>query len=89
MSCPSCSHTMQHVGITGNGGNVFHCPQCGTVSQQYDAERFDYVPKLVPRCREYRKAMLTAREAGTNFGYDTLWHTLGIRESINREGERS
>jgi hypothetical protein len=45
---------MASVGITGNGGQVFHCPRCGTVSQTFalGRERHNYVPTLVETCRE-------------------------------------
>jgi hypothetical protein len=45
---------MEHVGITGNGGRVFHCPRCGTLRQIFaaDPDSHDYVPKLVGHCLE-------------------------------------
>src|SRR4051812_6946684 len=33
MSCPTCEHTMQSVGMLDHGGSVYWCPRCGTIRQ--------------------------------------------------------
>jgi len=92
MSCPTCDHTMENVGITGNGGRVFHCPRCGTLCQAFGSpggyERSDYVPKLVPRCRAFASDPLLPLLAVSG-EVGKLWHRLGIAESINPPDRRT
>jgi hypothetical protein len=85
--CPTCSHTLARVGPVALSMAVAICDRCGTcvVSVRGDIgweARDTYVPKLVGRCREYEKAFAE----GTAFSRS--WHTLGIRESINRPEDR-
>ena len=84
MSCNTCDHTMESI----RGGNedlrLFLCPRCGTVKIEdaNETEPIVYVPKLVERCREFE------RRIGIRPVVEGLWHSLGIRESINRPEER-
>jgi hypothetical protein len=73
--CPTCSHTMHAMGCKVSSDTFYWCPRCGTIMPCTGEVT---VPMLVTRCREYEKTM-TASSV-----YSRNWHTIGIRESINR-----
>lgn len=85
MSCPTCDHTMDHVGREDQYCKCFHCMRCGTMVLRYSNTERDmvYQPKLVERCRDW---------AGKNLGEGTTllatWKRLGIAESINLPKDR-
>ena len=84
MSCPTCDHTMQSLGITEDGLNSWWCPRCGTLRQRSseEPESFDdEVPQLVARCREVAKAYLS-------IALINVWHQFGIGEAINKPDKR-
>lgn len=94
MACPTCDHTMHAIGITG-GGPTFLCLRCGTFIQYFSIgspERNLYVPKLVERCRKFRKTRHPSFKAEVGiFGDPVLaaeWERSGIAESINTPENR-
>jgi Zn-finger nucleic acid-binding protein len=83
MACPTCDHTMHHV---GEGDiSIFHCPRCGTLVTDRETEtavnRFVQAPMLVERCREYEATQI----GGTD---GTYWEGLGIAEAIAKQEDR-
>jgi hypothetical protein len=70
MSCPICGHTMQQLATAH-----FWCPRCGTLKSATPLREDFQTPKLVVRCRLF-KEQYTTQTGGT------LWHHLGIEESI-------
>lgn len=34
MSCPTCDHTMQNLGVKDAAGSIFWCPRCGTLKMR-------------------------------------------------------
>lgn len=82
MSCPTCDHTMQCVADW-----VFWCPRCGTVGERSGvmAALQSQAPKLVERCKEFSKTMLSKQNAsGFEMWFKAHWHRVGIAESIDR-----
>jgi hypothetical protein len=78
--CPSCSHTIDHL-----GDGWYHCGRCGTlVRRSCDLPRV-YIPKLVERCRAFAKERIMNI---TGAGLYESWIRLGIDESINTPGNR-
>lgn len=81
MACPTCSHTMESINDVAVY-RIFVCPRCGTVKTEVytgDPNNWHvevYVPKLVERCREFRKVMTDGADA-------CEWARLGIAESID------
>ena len=90
MPCPTCSHTMQNLGLDSAGRRVFWCPRCGTLREEVSdnssgipaAQTNDEAPKLVPRCREFEETVPNGA------GVIPLWQRLGIAESIYPATER-
>lgn len=82
MPCPTCSHTVESLGLTLDRRRFFWCPRCGTLVMQNtdDAGEVERVtsdaPKLVERCRKFRKVMTDGADA-------CEWARMGIEESIN------
>jgi len=60
--------------------DIFWCPRCGTLKAMLMSERASEIerPKLVDRCREYRKLDVIADE----------WWRLGIEEAIHVPQDR-
>ncbi len=87
MACPTCSHTMHHLGCQFSDDKTvcigtFYCHRCGTLS----SEGHVTVPALVDRVKRFRSAAYNGHGL---FPCDVrLWHTLGIGESIEPETER-
>ena len=81
MSCPTCDHTMQKVGVFDDNGPTFWCPRCGTLRVDTQAGEFVDRPKLVDRCREFGGKMNCAADW-------TIWVMIGVEESIFVPGER-
>lgn len=90
MSCPTCSHTMSHVGIAVDGASLYHCPRCGTLRRvvwfSQGQKINDDVPMLVGRCREFGEALQTIDEPSV---LRSEWGRLGVWESINTPEDRS
>ena len=85
MACPTCDHTMSHLGETVDGPyrRVFWwCPRCGTIRTD-SAGAFDDVPKLVNSCREFAANMKDYHATMLEY------RRVGITESINVPAERS
>jgi hypothetical protein len=85
MACPTCSETMQNLGLSdrepvGMTRRVFWCPRCGTLREELSdigaAQTNDEAPKLVARCREFEE--LVPHGAGVI----PLWKRVGIAEAI-------
>lgn len=88
MNCSTCGQEMAALGYC-DGGTVYHCERCGTVSHTQTligGEPRVYVPKLVKRCRDFERAIsspgLTAR------GVAPEWARLGIAEAIHLAEDR-
>jgi tRNA(Ile2) C34 agmatinyltransferase TiaS len=74
MPCPSCSGTMQNVGVPDS--RVFWCPRCGTLRMvDSDDVESDHPPSLVERCRQMEAHLETT-------GIANAWVRLGISEAI-------
>jgi len=91
MSCPTCDHTIQHIGQTLDGPtrrDIWWCPRCGTI--RVDGYRaFDEKPKLVGLCREFESEPNIHGNAAVDFFLvGELWRRLGINESINKPEDR-
>ena len=85
MSCPTCDHTMHHIG--GEDRRHFWCPRCGTIVTVVSETFTDTTkPKLVERCRTFQDEVLL--EGVANTPTVSAWVRLGIMESINTPSER-
>lgn len=85
MSCPTCDHTMSHLGQTIDGPSrrdLWWCPRCGTIRVDGFGS-FDEMPKLVERCRKFY-----GRWAEVDKVYDDM-QRIGVRESIYPPESRS
>lgn len=83
MACPNCDHTLEMIDLRIDTCTFFWCSRCGTfLTIPSDGNQIVYTPRLVERCR--------TAEAIIEIGGLRLrdWHVLGIRESINKPGER-
>lgn len=89
MSCPTCAHTMNDLGLSAPPltarepvRRVYWCPRCGTLREELsDAaghQTNDEAPKLVERCRELGETLAPPWAA--------LWRRLGIAEAIDTPG---
>lgn len=86
MSCPTCSCTLQNLGLDAGpelNVRVFWCPRCGTIRREVGDWSADDVPRLVGRCRQFAAAMVSG------VCHATDWIRLGISEAINKPGERA
>ncbi|HYH69406.1 MAG TPA: hypothetical protein VD866_32225 [Urbifossiella sp.] len=83
MTCPTCDHT-----LTGIGYGMAHCPRCGTLAH-CPADGAVAVPALVARCRRFETSLRAAGNVEV-MAPDLVgdWRQLGIREAINRPGDR-
>jgi Transcription factor zinc-finger len=45
MSCPTCDHTMQNLGV--NGQRIFWCPRCGTLRSITGEHQEDDPPRWI------------------------------------------
>jgi len=68
MSCPTCEHTMQNLGLAQSGAKAFWCPRCGTLKLETPGDEplssghaDTEVPSLVHRIHN---AVLLPCEAG-------------------------
>ncbi len=52
MPCPTCSHTMQNLGLATNGRRTFWCSRCGTIKTEAEGLHEVAVPKLVGHVRQ-------------------------------------
>jgi len=55
MACPTCEHTMHHVGVTSKT-LTYWCPRCGSLKEQWGREEHEFTcskPKLVERVVEF------------------------------------
>ena len=77
MACPTCSHTMQNLGLEMN--RAFWCPRCGTLS--FGDGRHVETPALVERCQQFGQTLGPS--------WFSLWKQFGIAESINIPEERN
>jgi hypothetical protein len=79
MPCPTCDGTMQAI---STGERHYWCPRCGTLKEQ--GTHYDNVsaPALVGRCRRYRSG------AGLTPEQRSLWHAVGLDESIDVPADR-
>ena len=85
MACPTCSCTMQNLGVPE--ARFFWCPRCGTVSRlDPEGRRDDSRPALVERVRDLRETM--REKVGFSAWDVATWHRLGITEAIHLPGER-
>ena len=77
MSCPTCDHTMESLGVCDEAV-VYLCPRCGTVKHgsDFDGKPLVYVPKLVERCRALEPTVLDST-------IEFAWKHSGVSESIN------
>lgn len=88
MSCPTCDHTLELLTQDGKFSvRYFLCPRCGTVRMEEEGLGGqiivqEFVPTLVERCREFEKTFTS------NTPFSRNWHTIGIRESINKPEDR-
>lgn len=87
MSCPTCGHTMQSLGMMEMSAiRYFWCPRCGTLKSERCGHDFIESPKLVERCREFGKNHLA--EHTVSIKDFKAWTGLGIAESINTPEDR-
>lgn len=88
MACPTCDHTMSHIGETIDGTTrraIWWCPRCGTLRVDGFAA-FDESPKLVERCREFEKHLFFKNR---NVATVAEWGRLGVCESIHKPEDRT
>ena len=52
MPCPTCTHTMQNLGLAQNGKRTFWCPRCGTIKTESGQHEEHEKPMLVTRVRD-------------------------------------
>lgn len=86
MSCPTCDHTMQSLGVDAQQAKRFYwCPRCGTIKTVITScnDEIDDCPKLVERCREYAESDCLLDKFARHW-----WKTMGIAESINLPADR-
>ena len=84
MACPTCNHTMQSVGEIELGWRIYWCQRCGTLKTKGAIPEHE-APMLVERVRRFRN--ICNGGDGLNAEQASLWHRLGIGESIEREAE--
>ena len=92
MACPTCDHTLEGIESPGAALRYFHCPRCGTFVIRDATNTIGdtvYVPKLVERCREFERSQLAGPEWSSTIAAAKVWHSLGIRESINTPENRT
>jgi hypothetical protein len=92
MSCPTCDHTMESIGVTAEGLRYFWCPRCGTLrSKNGMAETgHDEIthPKLVDRCRGFVADFCSGELKDLNeVSHSLNYH--GIEEAIHIPSERT
>jgi Zn-finger nucleic acid-binding protein len=93
MACPTCSHTMQSVGVTGQlEQRVYWCPRCGTIKVAGEVTEDVEAPKLVARCRAFQ-AELYECESHDDYGVfmaamPERWRVIGLAESIDPPDRR-
>lgn len=88
MACPTCSATMSQLGCRTSGNSFFLCPRCGTYKT---CDGTVGRPALVDFCRGFLVALWSQSTVGGAVSMADIkaaWERLGIRESINTEGER-
>jgi hypothetical protein len=52
MPCPTCSHTLQNLGLDQAGRRTFWCPRCGTLKTEcQDGFEEHQVPSLAKRVK--------------------------------------
>ncbi len=88
MSCPTCSADMPIL-VPGPMLSYYLCERCGTVCafNKSGERRHTFIPKLVERCRRFKKEMDDAFAVQGMFNV-SLWDSLGIEESIHLPEER-
>lgn len=88
MSCPTCDHTMQKIGV-GIGKDIYWCPRCGTLKTLIHRMERDYntheVPKAVKCIRSFIKMISNSPEGRYLKGQTEL---SGVLESTNTPVER-
>lgn len=59
MSCPTCDHTMQGIGVSAGGDHIFWCPRCGTLRRDNNGKggQADDVPSLPHRVKAFIEAV--------------------------------
>ncbi len=83
MACPTCSATLENIGLASE--RAFHCGRCGTIVVERAGDWKDiYVPVLAERCRKYEAAFSAEPCPQVD-----LWRLLGIQEAIRVPGERT
>lgn len=90
MNCPTCSHTMQHLGIDLSE-MLWWCPRCGTLKEAKKA----VAPMLVHRAIEFQNTYLRnldvvmqEKPVTAAIHVQRRWVSLGIAESIAEEDQR-
>lgn len=82
MSCPTCDHTMQSIGLDETTGIVRHwCPRCGTMKSARNGHEYIESPKLVERCRHFEIGLFD-KDVNVDCLIDN-WREDSISESIN------
>lgn len=81
MSCPTCDHTMQAIGVSGT---VFWCPRCGTISTGFAPIK----PFLVARIDMLEQLQYEIVGTALREKLSELWQKEGIFESIHLPHER-
>jgi tRNA(Ile2) C34 agmatinyltransferase TiaS len=86
--CPTCSHTMQSLGVLDSGDRAFWCPRCGTIKRQFNKHEVNEATQLVSRCHAFREIVLAQVEDDDQFIMNG-WMRCGVSECISPESERS
>jgi Zn-finger nucleic acid-binding protein len=79
MSCPTCSGTMQSLGLNQLDRRTFWCPRCGTLRTEGGGINEAVPPSLVARCRAYSADVSMIEE----------WYSCGIAEAISTPENRN
>ena len=74
MSCPTCDHTMQNLGLAQSGARVFWCPRCGSLKTESTGGFVETEqPALVQRVKD---AIIEVSIAGNVFVPLQDWRSI-------------